>query len=56
MPLRNCNCYPLPSYRTYCVVVHVMYSDAEYAYRKVHGLRMDGRRWEIRWATRQDFK
>ncbi|KXZ43039.1 hypothetical protein GPECTOR_106g133 [Gonium pectorale] len=31
-------------------------SDADYAYRKAHGIRMDGRRWEVRWATREDFR
>ncbi|GIL59490.1 hypothetical protein Vafri_14172 [Volvox africanus] len=31
-------------------------SDADYAYRKAHGVRMDGRRWDVRWATREDFR
>ncbi|GLC42183.1 hypothetical protein PLESTB_000639700 [Pleodorina starrii] len=31
-------------------------SDADYAHRKAHGVRMDGRRWEVRWATREDFR
>ncbi|EFJ41350.1 hypothetical protein VOLCADRAFT_107746 [Volvox carteri f. nagariensis] len=31
-------------------------SDADYAYRKAHGVRMDGRRWEVRWASRDDFR
>ena len=44
-----------------CIIIimacpHAPCSDAEYAYRKVHGTRMDGRKWEVRWATKQDFK
>lgn len=31
-------------------------SDAEHAYKKLHGIKMDGRRWEVSYATPKDFK
>lgn len=31
-------------------------SDADYAYRKAHGVKMDGRAWKVSYATRADFR
>lgn len=30
--------------------------DAEYAWRKMDGLTMDGRKWKVDWANKSDFK
>ncbi|KAG1672570.1 hypothetical protein FOA52_010671 [Chlamydomonas sp. UWO 241] len=30
--------------------------DAQYAWRKMDGTIMDGRKWKVEWATRSDFK
>jgi arginine/serine-rich splicing factor 2 len=31
-------------------------ADAKYAWRKMDGFRMDGRRWKVDWASYEDFK
>jgi len=30
--------------------------DADWAWRKMDGLRVDGREWKVEWATPADFK
>ncbi|GAX84217.1 hypothetical protein CEUSTIGMA_g11640.t1 [Chlamydomonas eustigma] len=40
-----------------CALVEFYSSkDAEYAWRKMDGLTMDGRRWKVDWAEKGDFK
>ncbi|KAK9811737.1 hypothetical protein WJX72_009282 [[Myrmecia] bisecta] len=30
--------------------------DAQYAWKKMDGFRLDGRKWMVDWATKDDFK
>lgn len=44
-------------YKARCALVEFERSaDAKYAWQKMDGFRMDGRRWKVDWASYEDFK
>jgi RNA recognition motif-containing protein len=62
--------FPSLSYRSVPLLTTICYSgeiskylsppcrsdDARHAYKELHGVKMDGRRWEVDYATEKDFK
>jgi arginine/serine-rich splicing factor 2 len=43
-------------YKARCAIIEFdRASDAKWAWNKMDGFRMDGRRWKVDWASRDDF-
>ena len=49
-----CSLHALPSNADLPHCVHCSSADAEYAYRKLDQLKVDGRRWTVDWANQSD--